>query len=204
MKLKQTGILVCLVLTAMLFQYCSKNDAMNTGSGTTITTTPSIVNTFTTPQLPATTFNYSNIAYPAHIASVLPTVDNTPVTNPVTNDGATLGRVLFYDKNLSQNNTVSCGSCHRQDLSFSDTAIKSLGFAGGTTARHSMRLLNVRFYKSGKMFWDERANTLEDQVLQPIQNTTEMGMTLPELETKVAAQSYYPALFQKSIWKYIG
>jgi cytochrome c peroxidase len=200
MKLKQTGIAVCLVLTAMLFQYCSKND-MSAGTSTeptTITTNPVIGATLSSPQLPATSFNYSNPVYPVHIANALTTTDNTPATNPITNDGATLGRVLFYDKNLSQNNTVSCGSCHRQDLSFSDTAIKSLGFNGGRTARHSMRLLNVRFYRSGKMFWDERANTLEDQVLQPIQNTTEMGMTLPELETKVASLSYYPALFQKA------
>jgi cytochrome c peroxidase len=74
----------------------------------------------------------------------------------------------------------------------------SKGFAGGSTARKSMPLLNVRFYASGKMFWDERSNTLEDQVLQPIQNTTEMGMTLPELVSAVGAQNYYPSLFQKA------
>jgi cytochrome c peroxidase len=196
MKLKQTGILVCLAATALFFQYCSKSDTVSTT--VTESTTATAVTSIPTPQLPSSPFNYSSVVYPAYIAGFLPSVDNTPVTNPITNDGATLGRVLFYDKNLSENNTISCGSCHRQDLSFSDTAVKSLGFQGGTTARHSMRLLNVRFYSSGKMFWDERANTLEDQVLQPIQNTTEMGMTLPELETKVAALSYYPALFQKA------
>jgi cytochrome c peroxidase len=198
MKRKQTGILVCLTVTAMLFQYCSKNDVATTPTVTTPTNTdlPAVFNLL--PQLPAATFNYSNIVFPAHIASALPSQDNTPANNPITNDGATLGRVLFYDKNLSKNNTVSCGSCHRQDLSFSDSAIKSIGFLGGTTARHSMALLNVRFYRSGKMFWDERAATLEEQVLQPIQNTTEMGMTLTELETKVGALSYYPALFQKA------
>jgi cytochrome c peroxidase len=61
-----------------------------------------------------------------------------------------------------------------------------------------MALLNVRFYKSGKMFWDERAASVEAQALQPIQNSVEMGMTLTELETKVAALNYYPALFQKA------
>jgi cytochrome c peroxidase len=115
-----------------------------------------------------------------------------------TNEGATLGRVLFYDKHLSKNNTISCGSCHKPDLSFSDNATLSKGFNDGLTARHSMALLNVRFYKSGKMFWDERAASLEKQVLQPIQNTVEMGLTLAELETKVNGLSYYPALFQKA------
>ena len=61
-----------------------------------------------------------------------------------------------------------------------------------------MALLNARFYKSGKMFWDERAASLEKQALQPIQNSVEMGLTLAELETKVKALNYYPALFQKA------
>ncbi|MEO8172673.1 MAG: cytochrome-c peroxidase [Sediminibacterium sp.] len=199
MKLKQSGILACLVVAAMLFQYCSKSDTVTTTPVTTTPTTNTETSTaFLLPQLPTSPFNYSNIVFPAHIASALPAQDNTPATNPITNDGATLGRVLFYDKSLSKNNTVSCGSCHRQDLSFSDSAVKSLGFAGGRTDRHSMALLNVRFYRSGRMFWDERSATLEDQVLQPIQNTTEMGMTLAELETKVAGLSYYPSLFQKA------
>jgi cytochrome c peroxidase len=193
MNHKKSGIIVCLVAVAGLFQYCSKTEAINN-------LTPAITaeSKVGMPQLPAFTYNYSNIPIPAYISTILPLVDNTPITNTISNDGATLGRVLFYDKNLSKNNTVSCGSCHRQDLSFSDSAIKSKGFLGGRTDRHSMALLNVRFYKSGKMFWDERANTLEDQVLQPIQNTTEMGMTLTEVETKLAGLSYYPALFQKA------
>lgn len=150
------------------------------------------------PVLPSTVFNYSNVIYPGHIANFLPLVDNTPASNRITNEGATLGRVLFYDKHLSKNNTISCSSCHNPALNFNDTARLSKGFAGGLTARHSMTLLNLRFYPSGKMFWDERANTLEDQVLQPIQNTTEMGMTLPELVASVGSQSYYPALFQNA------
>ncbi|MES2374688.1 MAG: cytochrome c peroxidase [Bacteroidota bacterium] len=198
MKRKQTGILVCLVVAAMLFQYCSKSDTISTPTTATTNTNTETTVFSLLPQLPVSPFNYSNVVFPAHIASALPAQDNTPATNPVTNDGATLGRVLFYDKNLSKNNTVSCGSCHRQDLSFSDSAIKSVGFLGGTTDRHSMQLLNVRFYRSGRMFWDERAATLEDQVLQPIQNTTEMGMTLAEVETKVSGLSYYPSLFQKA------
>jgi len=61
-----------------------------------------------------------------------------------------------------------------------------------------MPLLNVRFYKSGKMFWDERATTLEKQTLQPIQNHIEMGLTLTELEIKVKALPYYAPLFEKA------
>ncbi len=116
----------------------------------------------------------------------------------IANDGATLGRVLFYDKNLSKNNAVSCGSCHQQQFSFDDNAALSKGFEGGLTTRNSMAILNVRFYKSGKMFWDERAATLEKQALQPIQNHVEMNLSLAELESKVKAQTYYPVLFQRA------
>jgi cytochrome c peroxidase len=191
MNQKKIAITGILIVIAFVFQYCSKSDATAaTAAGTTTTTTLQ-------PTLPATAFNYV-MTYPAHIQNALLLNDNTPGDNPITNDGATLGRVLFYDKQLSKNNTVSCGSCHQQQFSFDDTARLSKGFAGAFTARNSMALLNVRFYKSGKMFWDERAASVEKQALQPIQNQNEMGMTLAELETKVKALSYYPALFQKA------
>jgi len=185
MHFKKFLVLTSLIAVVVLFQQCSKKD----------TATPAEI--VTQPNLPTTPFNYNTI-YPAFIQASLNLNDNTPADNALTNDGATLGRVLFYDKHLSKNNTVSCGSCHKPETSFSDDAILSKGFNAGLTTRHSMPLLNVRFYKSGKMFWDERAATLEKQILQPIQNTVEMGLTLTELEDKVKALSYYPALFQKA------
>ena len=121
--------------------------------------------------------------------------DNTPASNPVTNAGAALGRVLFYDKRLSANDAQACASCHVQSRGFADTARLSGGFKGGFTGRHSMSLANARYYARGRFFWDERAVTLEDQVLRPIQDTVEMGMTLDLLEKKLALTAYYPALF---------
>jgi cytochrome c peroxidase len=121
--------------------------------------------------------------------------DNTPPDNPTTDDGATLGRVLFYDRKLSANSTVSCASCHLQENGFSDPAVFSVGFEGGLTRRNSMGLANARFYEPGKFFWDERAETLEDQVLMPFQDEVEMGLTLAQLEALVAGQDYYPKLF---------
>ena len=59
-----------------------------------------------------------------------------------------------------------------------------------------MGLANARFYQRGRFFWDERAATLEAQVLMPIQDTTEMGMTLAGLVAKVGGTKYYPSLFQ--------
>ena len=189
MSTQKPAIVLLLLSIVIVFQQCAKTD-----SGT-VATTPAA--TVTQPNLPATAYNY-NMVYPAHIQNALVTNDNTPPDNPITNDGATLGRVLFYDTHLSKNNTISCGSCHKPETSFSDAAQLSRGFNNGLTARHSMALLNARFYKSGKMFWDERAATLEKQILQPIQNSVEMGLTLTELETNVKALNYYPALFQKA------
>ena len=163
------------------------------------------------PSLPATSFRYSDASspLPAHFTVAVPPpgppgppvgavigADNTPPTNAITDAGATLGRVLFFDRRLSVNDRVACASCHQPQFAFSDTAIRSRGFAGGLTGRHSMGLANARFYQPGRFFWDERAATLEAQVLQPIQDSVEMGMTLPALVTKLSVSGYYPALFQ--------
>lgn len=128
--------------------------------------------------------------------------DLTPGNNPITNEGATLGRVLFYDKNLSANNTIACASCHKQEHGFSDPAIQSVGLDGGLTGRHSMRLINARFGEEDDMFWDERADDLEDQTTQPIQDHIEMGFSgtngqpnFATLINKLENLDYYENLF---------
>lgn len=157
--------------------------------------------------LPNTAFNYTSLNLPTHLTSnsllgpgqnAAVDNDNTPSDNPTTNEGATLGRVLFYDKKLSANGSISCASCHKQNKGFADDAMLSLGFEGGKTRRHSMSLVNARWYGRGRFFWDERAETLEKQVLMPFQDTVEMGMTLDKLVGTVQAQSYYQALFMKA------
>lgn len=146
--------------------------------------------------LPTTPYNYANPVLPAHLqAQVIRAQDNEPANNRVTNAGATLGRVLFYDKRLSANQTISCSSCHQAEHGFSDPAQFSTGFEGGLTGRNSMGLTSARFYPRGRFFWDERSATLEVQTLEPIQDHLEMGMTLDVLNLKVAAQPYYASLF---------
>lgn len=146
--------------------------------------------------LPATYFNYANQIIPAYI-----TKDNTN-NNPITDAGATLGRVLFYDVALSENNTVSCSSCHQQAHAFSDGAVQSVGKDGGLTGRHSMRLINSRFADESRFFWDERAATLEEQSTQPIQDLVEMGFSgtngdpdFDDLIERLENTDYYPDLF---------
>ncbi len=150
-------------------------------------------------RLPAIAYNYANPLLPPNFL-VPPIVnqDNTPLNNPVTDAGATLGRALFYDKRLSVNQTIACASCHQQNRGFSDGRKFSVGFEGGLTGRNSMGLSNARWYQRVRFFWDERAATLEDQVLQPIQNAVEMGMTLPALRARLAAEPFYNDLFQKA------
>ena len=146
--------------------------------------------------LPDTYFNYADITLPPHLQ--LPNVqdtDNTPPGNPITDAGATLGRVLFYDKKLSVTNTVACADCHKQELAFTDDSPFSQGFAGGFTGRNSMSLVMARFYPNGHFFWDERAATLEDQILLPIQDPLEMGQSLNALLPELQATDYYPPLF---------
>lgn len=144
--------------------------------------------------------NYDPV-YPAHYNAGVLAANNTPANNPVTNIGATLGRVLFYDKQLSVNGTVSCASCHSQSAGFSDTRVKSVGFEGGLTDVHSMRLTNVRFYAGTSMFWDKRAANLEAQSTQPIQNPVEMGFDaahggMGAVIDRLEDLSYYPPLFK--------
>ncbi len=149
--------------------------------------------------LSAAAANYAVIPLPPHLlVQVITGQNNTPVTNPTTNPGAELGRVLFYDKRLSLNQTISCSSCHQAEHGFSDPDRLSTGFAGGLTDRNSMGLTSARYYPRGRFFWDERATTLEDQVLQPIQNSVEMGMTLPALTARLSVEPFYADLFQRA------
>ena len=141
-------------------------------------------------------FNYSGQFVPNYINK-----DNT-AGNVITDAGATLGRVLFYDKKLSLNSTIACASCHIQAEGFSDPAIQSIGLEGGVTGRHSMRLTNARFSDEADFFWDERAVSLEDQTTQPIKDHVEMGFSneqgnpdIDSLFTRLENIDYYNTLF---------
>jgi cytochrome c peroxidase len=144
--------------------------------------------------------NYANQAKPAYI-----TKDNAG-GNGIIDKQATLGRILFYDKNLSIDNTIACASCHKQTFAFGDTAIQSTGVSNGKSIRHSMRLINARFANESKFFWNERASSLEVQTTMPIQDHLEMGFSgqtgrgnLTTLIAKLQAIPYYLELFT---WAY--
>lgn len=113
------------------------------------------------------------------------------------NASVELGRVLFYDKKLSLNNTISCGSCHVQSAAFSDKMPFSVGFGGQKTTRNSMAICNPVFLNN--MFWDSRAAGSLDLSTRPVFNHIEMGMENDAmLESKLASTSYYAELFTKA------
>ncbi|MBP9213859.1 MAG: hypothetical protein KBF36_04870 [Chitinophagaceae bacterium] len=187
---KYLTLIAILVTIVTVFVQCTKNSTNATVNY------PAIEAAFGANINPANWANYAAQLKPAYI-----TKENANGI-ALNNAKASLGRVLFYDKNLSVDNTISCGSCHKQTFAFGDTALTSKGVLGGRTARHSMRLVNVRFAIEPKFFWDERAATLEQQTTMPIQDHAEMGFSgqtgrgnLSTLLSKLQGINYYNELF---------
>lgn len=122
----------------------------------------------------------------------------TPYGDSVINNHvATLGRVLFYDVQLSLNNRISCGSCHIQMHGFADNNKGSVGFLGEVTPRNTQTIVNTGTQLG--FFWDLREQTLDHMVLQPIANHIEMGLDDTLLmETRIRETEYYSQLFQNA------
>lgn len=128
--------------------------------------------------------------YPANFGNRI----NTPDDNPATKQGVYLGRLLFYEKRLSANNTMSCGSCHQQQKAFTDGKMFSEGVDGVATPRNSMALVNLLWTR--KFFWDGRSASLEDQAAIPLTAAHEMGQLLTVSARKIKGAGQYPALFK--------
>jgi cytochrome c peroxidase len=202
----QATLSVFLIIGIFTIIGCSKNDDIsvissptsNTGTTNNATDPYSAIKTaFGIAIDPINLENYANQIKPVYI------VKTNVSANSITDKTATLGRVLFYDKNLSINNTISCASCHKQNFAFGDTAVVSEGVEGGLTIRHSMRLINTRFANEAKFFWNERAANLMAQTSIPIQDHLEMGFSgtggrgnLNTLTSKLSIINYYKELFK--------
>ena len=110
------------------------------------------------------------------------------------NPYATLGRVLFYDTHLSVNNSISCATCHKQSMAFSDNVAFSRGFENSLTKRNALPIQNL--FTTSKLFWDGRAQNLNQMVLMPILNHVEMGMNdISAVINKIRNLPYYHDLF---------
>ncbi len=119
-----------------------------------------------------------------------------PTDNPMTEEGVQLGRMLFYEKMLSLDNSISCGSCHSPSAAFSDTVQYSSGVNGTLGNRNSMALMNLGWQQY--FFWDGRAKTLEEQILQPVPNPVEMHQSWPAALKKMKESLTYRNAFFKA------
>lgn len=139
---------------------------------------------------------------------------------------ATLGRVLFYEKALSADGTISCASCHAQHLAFSDDVAFSEGVFGNVTDRNSFPLGSFPSLAGGYgvpmsiftlppdsngvimadpdsfslpgVFWDERAVDFHAQMTETLANEKEMGIDVGSIPDRLSNLEYYPILFQRA------
>ena len=144
-------------------------------------------------RLPEATYDYLTLRMPRGLSGVpLPRRSDT-ADRERQNATATLGRVLFYDRQLSANHSRSCASCHQQRRGFADASRRSKGFRGQRTHRNSMSIANLRFHR-GNLFWDGRTRRLEDLVLMPIADEIEMGLPVRDLIQRLRADRGYDPL----------
>ena len=127
---------------------------------------------------------------PENLGTVLPSPDR----NPLTVEGVELGRALFYDPILSGNNQVSCNTCHKQELAFSDgDQISTAGVSGNPLLRHTPALINLAWMDG--YFWDGGGFDLESQAYGPLAHVDELDQNLQELEQELADHPDYPQMF---------
>jgi len=106
-----------------------------------------------------------------------------------------LGELLFNEKTLSKDSTVSCASCHRPAYAFADSLAFSIGIDNTPTKRNTPSVLNMK--NRPYFFWDGRAASLDEQALMPIQNKDEMGLPIPEAVSRLTENSFYNHYFKK-------
>lgn len=166
--------ILCVLMTPLVFSLCTKQE-------------------FTGPDVPE-----------------MPEYDDTPYTlelgafaapdfgdNPLTVAGVQLGRMLFYEKKLSKDNSISCASCHRQENAFTDPERLSKGVDGTLGKRQAMVIFNTAWH-TNEFFWDGRAHLLRDQSLMPIEDELEMKETLENVISKLEQDYEYRAQFYRA------
>ncbi len=153
------------------------------------------------PILPEVPYDYAGISIPEHLRQPSYTdggVKDTTIFDDLSNDAATLGRVLFYDELLSANENLSCATCHQQHLSFADETPFSAG-ASEDTKRNSLHLNDLGWTNNTAFFWDLSHGNLKEMIALPLENPNEIGVTdLNALLVKLEATNYYPGLFENA------
>jgi len=127
-----------------------------------------------------------------------PTLVQTPQDNQLTPQRVYLGKLLFFDKRLSRDDSLSCSTCHHPKRGWTDLVPvkKAVGFEGRVGPRNSPTILNTAY--QNRQFWDGRVKTLEEQALGPIEADVEMNMPLKKLIPKLNAIKGYVKLFNEA------
>ncbi len=123
--------------------------------------------------------------------------DMQPATdNALTVEGVALGRRLFYEKMLSNDGSMSCATCHKQENGFDDSRQFSQGTNGSFGDRNAMPVINLGWNRH--FFWDGRRGSLEGQAHDPVVNPIEMANNWPEVVRRLQNSAVYPDLFYKA------
>jgi len=168
--IKRTFLFLGFIVSVLIGQSCDKNS------------TTDIVSHDTTP-------------YTLEIGDFPP--PQIAADNMLTEQGVKLGRMLFYEKKLSRDGSMSCGTCHRQKHAFADTNQFSIGVDGFPGGRQAMAVFNMA-WNTNEFFWDGRAHLLRDQSLLPIQDSLEMAETLPNAIAKLENEQMYKDQFMRA------
>jgi cytochrome c peroxidase len=145
--------------------------------------------------------DYSTTPYPFEPLKFFPKMPASS-ENPITIEGAKLGRYLFYDPVLSADSNLSCASCHKQQYAFCDgTNQFSKGKNGTLTKRNSMALFNLAWYPA--FFWDGKVQSIEAQVSHPLTSAEEMNMEFVVAIARLNNSPRYKKMFSDAFEKNI-
>lgn len=106
-----------------------------------------------------------------------------------------LGEMLFFDRRFSRDSSISCGSCHRPEFAFADTASLSKGVGSISGKRNAPSVTNMA--SRTIFFYDGRAATLEDQVHFPVEDPLEMQLPFALAVQRIAADPLYQKAFRR-------
>lgn len=135
------------------------------------------------------------VEIPDFVSLYLGDMPETP-DNPLTEEGIALGRKLFYDTRLSDDMSMSCATCHKQEFSFDDSRQFSRGTNGSFGDRNAMPVINLAWGKD--FFWDGRRQSLEGQAHDPVTNPIEMNNQWPIVVERLQQDTAYHRLFFKA------
>ena len=116
-----------------------------------------------------------------------------PENNPLASARIAIGQHLFFDSLLSRTRSLACASCHQPARAFADSTARSRGVRGSLGRRNAPAIVNRAYGKS--FFWDGRAESLERQVLQPIQDSLEMDLPIDAAVERLRTDAFYRAAF---------